>query len=199
MTEEIGTPPIAQPEETPGEASIEAPVQPQGDSPAEAVEIDAGAAWDDVVARLGDLGDAIAGWTKAAANSPENRRRVEELRANVNEMTGKAQATFAGAADDFGDQVRQGVSRAGQAIEETVQKVSAAAAPHVANALAELAYQFANAASKVEEAVKQRPPSPKAPEPPTPPQPEAPADAPAEGVSEVPPVAPDAPEPPKEP
>jgi hypothetical protein len=113
----------------------------------------AGEAWSDVVTSLAHLGDSIAAWTRAAADNPENRRHLEEVRAGVGDIARKADAAFSSvASSDFGQQVKDGAADAGQAIGDTAQKVSDAAAPHVATAFAGLADAFGRAAARVNEA-----------------------------------------------
>jgi hypothetical protein len=169
------------------------PPPPPGEPAESAAEPQAGPtaseAWADVVARMGELGAAMSAWAKAAADNPDNRRHLDEVRSGVNDMAGKAEAAFAEvAASDFGQQVKAGATEAGEAIGDAAQKVSAAAAPHVASAFAGLADVFGRAAHKVGEAADRQSaatpappaqasdapaPDPAAPAPPTAPEPPA--------------------------
>ncbi|NTW28143.1 MAG: hypothetical protein HGA39_02110 [Coriobacteriia bacterium] len=134
----------------------------------------AGDAWNDVVARMGDLGEALSRWTKAAVDDPEKTLRLEEVRAGINDIARKADVTLSEATVDLGQQFRQGAERTGQAINDAAEKASAAAAPHVANALAGLAAVLGRAAEKVDgaasrgkaESADDVPEPPAAPEPP---------------------------------
>ena len=45
---------------------------------------------DEVVVALGGLGDALSQWAKAATDSPENRRHLDEIRTSVNDMARNA-------------------------------------------------------------------------------------------------------------
>jgi hypothetical protein len=129
-----------------------APAEPRTAGPS------AGEAWSSVIVAIADLGDAVAAWARAAADDPENRRHVEEVRASVNDMAKNADAAFSGMADtDFGKQVRKGADDAGQVFADTAQKMSDAAAPHVASAFAGLADVFGRAAQKAGEAAAQAP------------------------------------------
>ena len=140
-----------------------------------------------MVDRLRELGDAISIWTRAAADTPENRKHIEEVRSGVNEMSRQAGEAFSSVAtSDFGRQVSEGATQVGQAIGETATEFGQAAAPHVASAFAGLADAFGRAAHKVEESVT-TPAGPPAP----PEEPGAPAPAPA---APQPPVAPAPPE-----
>ena len=132
-----------------------------------------GEAWDEVVARLGELGDALSAWAKAAADTPENRQHLDEVRSGVNDMARQATEAFSAMADsDFGRQFAEGASQMGQSIGGTATELSQAAAPHVASAFAGLADAFGRAAQKVGEAASAHPaaepPSRPAPEPPAP-------------------------------
>lgn len=192
MDEDIGTPPIRD-EEQP----VVEPITGASDTSVDErlSDVTAAEAWNEVVARMGELGDAITRWTKAAANDPENRRRVEEVNARVGDMATKAETAIYGVSSDIGEQVRLGMAKAGKAIDETARKVSAAAAPHISNAFAELSNQFARAAARVDQAITERPErgsdnAPPTPPPPAPPIPEEPApiDALDESAWKEPPV-----------
>jgi hypothetical protein len=122
-------------------------------------EPDAGAptgdAWDDVLARVGDLGDAISQWARAATEDPENRRKLDEIRAGMDDMARQAQETFEDIdATEFGKQFREGVEVTGRAVGDAAQKVSDAAAPHVALIFAGLADAFGRAAAGVDASMK---------------------------------------------
>lgn len=159
------------PSATPASDSVpEPPAAPTTPGPT------AAEAWADVVTALGKLSDAVAAWTKAAADNPENRRRLDDVRNSVNEMAKQADSAFAQVTStDFGQQVKSGAEEAGHAIGDAAQKVSEAATPHVATAFAGLASAFGRAAHKVEEAAARQKeaagtePAETPPEPPEPP------------------------------
>ena len=93
----------------------------------------AGEAWDDVLAKVSDLSDAISRWAKTAANDPENRRKLDEVKAGMDDMARQAQTTFEHIDEtEFGKQVRQGAEETGRVLGDAAQKVSDVAAPHVA-------------------------------------------------------------------
>lgn len=124
----------------------------------------AGEAWAGVIVKLGELGDAISAWAKAAADTPENREHIDEVRAGVNDMAKQANEAFSTvASSDFGRQVAEGATQMGTTIGETAQEFGQAAAPHVASAFAGLANAFGRAAEKMGDAAA----------PPTPPEPPA--------------------------
>jgi hypothetical protein len=126
-------------------ATPEPPTDPSGPSASEA--------WADVVARMSELGAAVTTWTRAAADNPENRRRLEDVRNGVNDMAKQADAAVSRVTStDVGQQVKSGAGEVGQAIGDAAQKVSDAAAPHVATAFAGLASAFGRASHMVEEA-----------------------------------------------
>jgi hypothetical protein len=131
-------------------------------------------AWNDVVTKLSELSDAISAWAKAAADTPENRKHVDDVRNGVDDMARRANEAFASVSgSDFGRQFAEGASQMGSAIGESAQEFGAAAAPHVATAFAGLADVFGRAAQKVGETVS--PPS--TPDPAARPAPEPPAAA----------------------
>lgn len=154
MTDDQTTPatPIEpEPVETPvGEGAPE-PVA-EADEPA-AATASASEAWGEVLASMVALGDALSAWAKAAANEPDAKRHLDELRSGVNEMARQADAAVSSmTGSDFGKQVSEGASQAGEAIGAAAAELSQAAAPHVATAFAGLADVFGRAAQKVGEA-----------------------------------------------
>ena len=151
MTDDPAATPTPDPEPQPA-ADPEPPqaeAGPAGPSTSEA--------WSDVVARMTDLSAAVAAWARAAADNPENRRHLDEVRNGVNDMARQADAAFAHVTStEFGQQVKSGAEEAGAAIGDAAQKVGDAAAPHVATAFAGLAGVFGRAAQKVEEAAQRQ-------------------------------------------
>jgi len=192
MTDETTTPPPENP------TSPEAPVAESVGEVADAVGTEqtdaepapegpsASAAWDGVVVAIGDLGDAIGAWARAASDNPENRRHLDEVRGSVNDMAQKAGTMFTDVANsEFGQQVRQSADDAGQAFADTAQKVSEAAAPHVASAFAGLADVFGRAAQRAGEAAAPRPTTPSDDEAPSRPAPEPPSQSPSPAEPET--------------
>jgi hypothetical protein len=111
-------------------------------------------AWNNVVASMSGLGVALSAWAKSAADDPQNKARLESVRAGVDEMARQADVAFGKVTStEFGQQVSQGAQQAGDAIGDAAQQVSDAAAPHVATALSGMASLFGRAAAKVDEAV----------------------------------------------
>lgn len=158
MTDETGAPVPTDPSEASAAEPVTPPVAGAAEpEPAPAQSAEVSAAWREVVSRMSDLGEAVSAWAKAAADNPENRRHLEEVRSGVNDMASKAGAAFSDVAQsDFGQQVSQGAQQAGEAIGDTAQKLSDAAAPHVASAFAGLADVFGRAAQRVDDAVKRQ-------------------------------------------
>jgi len=175
---EPAEPPVAEP------AAAEPDVAPAGPSAADA--------WDDVVLKLRELGEAMAAWTKAAADTPENRRHLDEVRAGVSDVARQANDAFSSvASSDFGRQVSESATQVGQAIGTTAHEVGQAAGPAVASAFAGLADMFGRAAHKVDETVAAQAAKAQQ-EAPAPGEPAAPA--PAAPAEPQPPVAPTPPE-----
>jgi len=124
-----------------------------GSEPTPAAASATAEAWNDVVGRMTELGGALSHWARAAADDPQNKQRLEQVRASVDEMARQADAALGKVtSSDFGQQVSQGAQQAGDAIGGAAQQVSEAAAPHVATALSGLASVFGRAAAKVDEA-----------------------------------------------
>ena len=164
------------PEEVPAEqpAAEPTPAAAEPTPAAEPIGPTPGEAWESVLSALGELGDALSTWAKAAADTPENRQHLDEVRSGVNDMARQANEAFSAmAGSDFGRQVSESASQMGTAIGSSAQEFGQAAAPHVASAFAGLADAFGRAAQKVGE--KASPPT--APDPDARPAPEPPASA----------------------
>lgn len=185
---------------TPGPES-EPVSEPAGDNPptaepstAEPSGATASEAWADVVARMGDLGEAVSAWARAAADNPENRHHLDDVRASVNDIASKADAAFSQvASSEFGQQFKSGAEEAGAAIGECATKVGDAAAPHVASAFAGLASVFGHAAQRVEEAAARQKEREAGAEAASPAEPAAPPAAPEPREPPEPPAAPEPP------
>lgn len=135
------------------------PTMPSGPTPGEA--------WDDVLARLSALGDAVTRWAKAAANEPDTKQKLDQVRAGIDEIGQKADAALGRAVrSDLGHQVREGAEQAGQAMSDAVQQVSQAAGPHLKNVFSEISDIFGKAAVRVDEATRptEEPAPPTAPD-----------------------------------
>lgn len=116
-------------------------------------------AWNKVLARMNDLGDAMAQWTKAAANEAGAKEKLDQVRASIGEMARSAETTLGDVeSSEFGQQVRQGAEQAGQTFGEAAQRVRDATEPHVKSAFAELSDVFGEAAARMNEP---RPAAPK--------------------------------------
>jgi|GEM_PF-1861421 len=169
MTDETDrTPSVPEPS-----APLETPAVPSGPSALEA--------WEEVVTRMSDLGDAVARWARAATNDPTARQKLAQIRGGINDIGQKADAAFGQVANsEFTQQVKDGAEQAGQAISDAAQQVSQAAAPHMKNAFAGLSDVFGKAAAKMDEAARRHAET------------AAPVDAetPAEPVMGIDPVAP---------
>jgi len=135
-----------------------------------------GEAWEDVVARMNDLGEAVARWVRAAANEPDTKEKLDRVRAGIDDIGQKADAALGRAVrSDLGQQVKEGAEQAGQAMSDAAQRVTDVAAPHVKNAFAGLSDVFGKAAARVDEATHRHPEPAPADEAPTP-APEVPAE-----------------------
>jgi 2-oxoglutarate dehydrogenase E2 component (dihydrolipoamide succinyltransferase) len=178
--------PAEQPAAEPAAAPDAAPAGPS-----------AGEAWETVVVKLRELGDAVAAWTKAATDTPENRQHLDEVRSGVADMTRQASDAFSSvASSDFGRHMSENATQMGQAIGSTAHEVGQTAGPAVASAFAGLADMFGRAAHKVDQTVAAQ--AAHAPQPAAPAEPAEPAPAPAtaEPAAPAPAPAPAAPEPP---
>jgi len=127
-------------------------------------------AWQNVLARMSDLGDAVGQWTKVAANEADTKQKFEQVRADINDIAQKAAIALGQAESESGQQVKKGIEQAGQAFGDAAQRMRDATEPHVKSAFADLSDAFGKAAAKMGEP---RPPQPKSA--PTPAKPKAPS------------------------
>ena len=161
MTDE-NTAPKAE-ETAPEESAAPADASPPTGEPSPPAA-DMGKAWDDVLAGVNQLSDALGKWAKAAADDPENRRRLDQVRAGMDDMSRQAESAFNDiSSSEFGAQVRQGAQQVGEA----AQRAGEAAAPHVAAVFGGLAEAFGTAADKVGESARRKATSGEAPPPET--------------------------------
>jgi ElaB/YqjD/DUF883 family membrane-anchored ribosome-binding protein len=109
-------------------------------------------AWQEVLARMSDLGDAMAQWTKVAAHEAGTKKKLDQVRAGVDDMAKKANATLGHAESEFGQQMKEGAEQAGQAFGDATQRMRDATEPHVKMAFAELSDAFGKAAAMMGEA-----------------------------------------------
>jgi hypothetical protein len=159
MTDDSTATPAAEPDPVAGpgapEQTADAAEQPAGD--AASAGPSASEAWAEVVTRMSELSAAVGAWAKAAADNPENRRHLDDVRNGVNSIAKEAaDALDSVTRSDFGQQVKSGAEDAGTAIGDAAAKVSDAAAPHVATAFAGLADFFGKAAHSVGEAAQRQ-------------------------------------------
>src|SRR5450759_3838366 len=108
-------------------------------------------AWQNVLARMSDLGDAIGQWTKVAANEADTKQKFEQVRAGINDIAQKAATALGHAESESGQQVKKGIEQAGQAFGGAAQRVREATEPHVKDAFADLSDIFGKAAARMGE------------------------------------------------
>ena len=108
-------------------------------------------AWQNVLARMSDLGDAVGQWTKVAANEADTKQKFEQVRADINDIAQKAAIALGQAESESGQQVKKGIEQAGQAFGGAAQRVREATQPHVKDAFADLSDIFGKAAVRIGE------------------------------------------------
>ena len=116
-------------------------------------------AWQNVLARMSDLGDALEQWTKMAANEADTKQKFERVRAGINNIAQKTAAAMGNAESESGQQVKEGIEQVGEAFGDAAQRVREATEPHVKDAFADLSDIFGKAAERMGE------PSPAQPKP----------------------------------
>lgn len=112
------------------------PTTPSGPTPGEA--------WGAVLTRMSDFGVAVTVWAGAAANEPDTKEKLDQVRAGIDEIVVKVDTVVS----------RVARSQAGQTIGDAAHTMAVAAAPHVRDLFSELSDIFGNAASRVDKAAK---------------------------------------------
>lgn len=121
---------------------------------------EAAAAWRDVVAELDALGAAIGRWVTAAANDPENKRRIDELSTRLDGFVDSVGATVKGAAEgDVGQSFKEAADKTGEAFKTAGEKISEEVGPKLAGAFKTMSEKLRGAAEKMEERASEAPAS----------------------------------------
>lgn len=121
--------------------------QPTAEGPSEA-----SAAWKAVVAELDALGDALGKWLKAAANDPDNKRRLDELSTRLEGLVDGVGGAVKGAADsEVGQSFKEAADKTGEAFKTAGEKIGEEVGPKLAGAFRTLGDKLRGAAEKMEE------------------------------------------------
>lgn len=113
---------------------------------------EAASAWRDVVSELDALGVAIGRWVSAAANDPENKRRLEELSTRLEGLVDSVGATVKGAAEgEVGQSFKEAADKTGEAFKVAGEKISEEVGPKLAGAFKSMSEKLRGAAEKMEE------------------------------------------------
>lgn len=124
------------------------------------VTSEAANAWREVVSELDALGVAIGRWVSAAANDPENKRRLEELSARLDGIVDSVGSTVKGAAEgEVGQSFKEAADKTGEAFKVAGERLSEEVGPKLAGAFKTMSEKLRGAAEKIEE----RQPEPAAP------------------------------------
>lgn len=112
----------------------------------------AGDAWNDVVAQLGALGEAVARWARAAVNDPDNKRHAEELKQGVEKMLSSVgDAADKATGSEVGQSFKEAAEKTGDAFKVAGQKFSSDVGPHLAGAFKSASEKLREAAGKMEQ------------------------------------------------
>lgn len=113
---------------------------------------EAAEAWRAVVVELDRLGAALGRWATAAANDPDNKRRIDEFSARIDGFMQDVGASVKGAADgEVGQQFKEAAVQTGEAFKSAGEKISGEVAPKLAGAFKSMGDKLRGAAEKMEE------------------------------------------------
>jgi ElaB/YqjD/DUF883 family membrane-anchored ribosome-binding protein len=119
-------------------------------------------AWQEVLARVSDLGDAMKEWAKVAGHEADTKQKLDQVRADIDDMARKADAALGHAGSEAGQYVGESAEQASRAFSDAARRVRKATEPHVRDAFAELSDAFGKAAGKMGEPKPKPAPSKKA-------------------------------------
>ena len=108
-------------------------------------------AWQEVLARMNELGDSMAKWAKMAGHEADTKQKLDQVRKDVARMARQADAAVGHAGTEAGQHVMESAEQASQAFGDAAQRVREATEPHVRDAFAELSDVFGKAAGKMRE------------------------------------------------
>lgn len=113
---------------------------------------EAASAWREVVSELDALGAAIGRWVNAAANDPDNKRRLEDLSARLDGFADSVGASVKGAAEgEVGQSFKEAADKTGEAFKVAGDKLSEEVGPKLAGAFKSMSEKLRGAAEKLEE------------------------------------------------
>jgi hypothetical protein len=111
-----------------------------------------GDAWRDVVAQLEAFTEAVGRWAKAAVQDPDNKRRVEELKAGMDKIASSIGEAADKAADsEVGQSFKEAAGKTGDAFKVAGQKIGSEVGPHLAGAFKTASDKLREAADKIEQ------------------------------------------------
>jgi hypothetical protein len=143
MSEENEAATDTQTDESTGTAGIQAG---SGEGPGEAK-----AAWQDVIAQLDELGEAMGRWARAAVNDPDAKRHAEQFSEQMEIVADKVSTAVDDASKtDVGQQLKDAASKTGEAFRKAGESVSAEVAPRMASAFRSAAEGLHQAAERME-------------------------------------------------
>ncbi len=113
---------------------------------------EAASAWREVVSELDALGAAIGRWVTAAANDPENKRRLEELSNRLDGFVDSVGSSVKGATEgEVGQSFKEAADKTGEAFKVAGDKFSEEVGPKLAGAFKTMSEKLRGAAEKIEE------------------------------------------------
>lgn len=149
----------AAPQEEQVEVMVETDEESSGESTGEAR-----VAWQEVIAQLDALGEAMGRWAHAAVNDPDAKRHAEQFSEQMEIVADQVSSAVDDASKtDVGQQLKDAATKTGDAFKKAGTTVSAEVAPRMASALRSAAEGLHQAASRMEQ--KDPPPPPASPAP----------------------------------
>lgn len=108
-------------------------------------------AWQRVLDRFDELGEALGRWASAAVDDPENRERAEELKTRVEGVADRiGDAMDEATRTDVGHGVKDAATKAGDALKDFGGRFTGEVAPRMADAFEFAAERLRDAAEQME-------------------------------------------------
>lgn len=109
-------------------------------------------AWQDVIAQLDALGEAMSRWARAAVDDPDAKRHAEQFSEQMGIVADQVSTAVDDASKtDVGRQFKDAATKTGEAFRKAGTTVSAEVAPRMATALRSAADGLHQAASRMEQ------------------------------------------------
>lgn len=127
------------------------PPMPEGPEATPAEPSGSEQAWKDVVSSLDDLGAAVTAWARSMTDTPQNRKRVTQLKEGIDSVGAQiGDVVETATKSDVGRELGSAAVAAGGLLIDTARRVGDEVGPHLAGAFKSAAEGLRQAAEQME-------------------------------------------------